>query len=563
MTLPTMPVKTTVLRLERQIREEHLRALEATRLEWERLAGELVVAARRRGFAGDDPYLALQSLCSHDPASRRLALSVGELWLTFFGCLDPSGGGGVTRFRTEADALNKRLSKAVSGEGPDPALAADVLETLDDFWRAHHAQISEQLVRLAESNGARATQELSSALTQERVRRERAESDSRATVEAFAAFLAAIGAAVEGRPSKPMPGRAEAVVEAVRRVGEARAELTQQVAELRTQVTQLSGERRELLEEIKARDTTLARHEAGIPAEFELDAATATAVLRACDRHLDQLVRHLAELRAIVPLSDDPRRYRPRMFGADYELKTLPGQAAALRDAARDLLAYADRARWALGVTRLGKAAARLGSVFQELVRLIAAWRSKLGDPPPVSATMAIRAADSVCALPAVAAADVEALLKRRGTGEKAASELASVLEPCAALLHRTLADARGSAPPRSEAGKRETPKGAASRLAGELADLAGQLEAAFSEAVAADFRLPAPDAKLLAEEQLLRLAVQQLDGVCAELTQLPGAPEAELTAPGGRGDLDGTLRAVRSRADWLERVAASRFRIA
>lgn len=558
-----MPVKTTVLRLERQIREEHLRALEATRLEWERLAGELVVAARRRGFAGDDPYLALQTLCVQDPEARRLALNVGELWLTFFGCLDPSGGGGVSAFRSEADAINKRLARAVPGEGPDPTLAADVLETLDEFWRAHQEQVGERLARLAETSGAKAAAELSAALEQERARRERAEQDARGTIDAFAAFLSAIGGAIEGRASKPLPGRAEAMVEAVRRLGEARSELAQQLADLRTQVSQLSGERRELLEELKARDAALARHESGIPADIDLDAATAAAVARSCDRHLEQLVRHLAELRAIAPIADDPRRFRPRLFGGDYDFKQLPGQTAALRDAARDLLAYADRARWALGVSRLARSAPRLGSVFQELVRLIAAWRSKLGDPPPVSATMAIKAADSVVALPAVAAADVEALLKRRGAGEKAAAELAAVLEPCAALLHRTLAEARGAAPPRSEAGKRETAKGTASRLAGELADLAGQLEAAFSEAVAADFRLAPPESRLLADEQLLRLALQQLEGACAELGGLPNAPQAQPCAPPARGDLDATLLAVRSRADWLERLAACRFRTA
>jgi hypothetical protein len=558
-----MPVKTTVLRLERQIREEHLRALESTRLEWERLAGELIAAARRRGFAGDDPYLALQTLCVQDPESRRLALNVGELWLTFFGCLDPSGGGSVNAFRTEADAINKRLARAIPGEGPDQSLAADVLETLDEFWRAHQVQVSERLARLAETSGAKAASELSAALEQEQARRERAERDARGTIDAFAAFLAAIGAAVEGRQAKALPGRAEAMVEAVRRAGEARLELAQQVAELRTQVSQLSGERRELLEELKIRDAAIARHESGIPAEIDLSAAMAATVIKACDRHLDQLSRHLAELRAILPIADDPRRFRPRLFGGDYDFRQLSGQAAAMRDAARDLLEYADRARWTQGVARLARSAPRLGTVFKELVRLIAAWRAKLGDPPPVSATMSIKAADSVVALPAVAAADVEALLKRRGAGEKAAAELAMVLEPCAALLHRTLAESRGSAPPRSEASKRETPKGTASRLASELADLAGQLEAAFSEAVAADFRLPASEAKLVAEEQLLRLALQQLDGACDELAALPGAPAAQLAAPPARGDLDATLAAVRCRADWLERVAASRFRIA
>jgi len=558
-----MPVKTTVLRLERQIREEHLRALEATRLEWERLAKEVVLAARRRGFAGDDPYLALQSLCSHEPESRRLALSVGELWLTFFGCLDPAGGAQIAAFRADADVLNKRLARCPAGEGPDPALAADVLETLDGFWREHQRSVAEQLARLAASSGVKATQELGAALDQERSRATRAEQDAKATVESFSSFLSAIGAAIEGKPSEPLPGRAERLVEAVRRLGEARGELTQQIADLRAQLTQLAGERRELIEEIKARDAAIARHESGVPAELDLDAASAAAAIKACDRHLDQLARHLGELRVIIPLAEDPRRFRPRLFGGGYAFKTLPGQAAALRDAARDLLLYADRARWSLGVQRLGKAAPRLDTVFRELVRLIAAWRAKLGDPPPVSATMAIKAADSVCALPAVAAADVEALLKRRSAGEKAAAELAAVLEPCVGLLHRTLADAKGSAPPRPEPGKREGAKANASRLAGELADLAGQLEATFSEAVASDFRLPASDAKLLAEEQVLRLALQQLDGACGELQGLSGAPEARFTPVPSRGDLEAGLQAVRSRADWLELLAASRFRIA
>ena len=62
---------------------------------------------------------------------------------------------------------------------------------------------------------------------------------------------------------------------------------------------------------------------------------------------------------------------------------------------------------------------------------------------------------------------------------------------------------------------------------------------------------------------QLLRLALQQLDGACSELLDLPGAPVAQLTQLSARGDLDGTLLAVRTRADWLERVAASRFRVA
>lgn len=558
-----MPVKTTVLRLERQIRQEHLRALDATRLEWERLAAEVVAAARRRGHGGDDPYLALQALCAEEPEVRRLSRQAGELWLTFFGCLDPRGGAELAPFRRTADELNRRLARTPPGEGPDPALAADVVEALDAFWRAHAAAAAERLDRQAANDGGKLAGELSAALTQARNRAERAEDEHRATVEAFASFLAAIAAAVEGRAAAhPLPGRAGTAVEAVRRLALARSELSDQASDLRAQVAQISAERRRLLDELQAREAELSRRSSGTPGEITADAAAAARAVKACDRHLEQVAVLLGELRAIIPLSDDPRRFRPRMFGGAYELRTLAGQSAALRDAARDLLHYADRARWALGVTRLAKALPRLDAVFRELVRLVAAWRSRLGDPPPVSATMAIKAADSAVALPAVAAADVEALLKRRGCSDKAAAELATVLEPCAALLHRTLLEARGAAPARTAApaARRETAKAAAARLAGELTAMSGAIETAFSEALATDFRLPSSEQRLLADEPRLRLAVQQLDGACAELAALPGAPGGGLAQLPPRGDLDAVLSAVRSRADWLETFSASRF---
>jgi hypothetical protein len=557
-----MPVKTTVLRLERQIREEHLRALDVARLTFEKLAGEVVAAARRRGFAGDDPYLALQTLCAADPDQRRLGKAVGELWLTFFGCLDPHGGADVATFRTAADVLNRRLAQVPPGEGPDPALAADVVESLDAFWHTHQQMVAAQLARLAGSTGAQAARELQAALAAERTRAEAADSGRQAIIAAFAEFLAAVNAAAENREHPPLPGQAQQVVAAVRRVGAARAELAAELTELRTQVAQLSGERRQLLEEIAARDARIARVESGVPADLDLDAATAAQAVRACDRHLDQLTRLLGDLRRVVPLGEDPRRYRPRLFGGHYEFKTLPGQAAALRDAARDVLAFADRARWSMGVKRLAQAVPKLEKVFAELVRLIAAWRAKLGDPPPVSATMAINAADSAVALPAVAAADVEALLRRRGAGEKAAAELAPLLESCAALLHRTVAQARGVDIPRTEPKGKEAPKAQAMRLAKELSELAGLCETAFAEVVAQSFALPAAETQLLADDQLVRLALQQLDGACAELAALPGAPAAELAVLPARGDRDAALAAARSRADWLERMAACRFRV-
>jgi hypothetical protein len=556
-----MPVKTTVLRLERQIREEHLRGHQAARLEWERLAGEVVAAGRRRGWAGDDPYLALQALCADDPQLRRLALAVGELWLTFFGCLDPSGGGAEVRsFRAAADALNKRLAKAAPGEGPDPLLAAEVLETLDGFWKLRQRQLDERIEALARAGSAQANAALAQTVEQERARREAAEAESRGTVAAFGAFLSAIGAAAEGRDTTPLPGRAQTMVDAVRRLGESRAELQEQVQELRAQVAQIASERRELLDQLKASETELAARRSALAAVIETDEPAVEATVRACDRHLAGLAGHLTELRAIIELGGDPKRLRPRLFGGDYDFRTLPGQAEALRDAARDLLAFADRLRWAQGVKALARAAPKLEAVFEELVRLVAAWRARLGDPPPMSATMAIRSSESLLALPAVVAADVESLLRKRGAGERAAGELAAVLEPCAALLHRVVGETRGDAPPRLEAPKREGAKAAAARLAGELSDLAGRLESAFQEAVATGFKLPAPEARLVADEQLVRLGLQQLDGACVELAALPGAPAGDLAALPARGDAEAALRAARTRADWLEVLAACRF---
>ena len=130
----------------------------------------------------------------------------------------------------------------------------------------------------------------------------------------------------------------------------------------------------------------------------------------------------------------------------------------------------------------------------------------------------------------------------------------------CVALYHRTVEQAKGEPIPRAEAPKRESASQAAARLAAELSQLAGICETTFAEAASDEFRLSQTDAGLLADDHLLRLALQHLDGACEELAALPNAPTMRLTELAGRGkDFDKFLASGRQRASWLEELALYR----
>jgi hypothetical protein len=421
-------------------------------------------------------------------------------------------------------------------------------------------------------------------------------------VAAFGAFVAAVRSAAKDAPGPSLPPEAEAVVAEVRRLEAARRAMALEADNVRTALAQAEAERRELMEELADRDARLGRIErpaAGDEvdkrlalyrqafAELEaghdyrltlekvrtiervvsLPAAEGEALMRMLDRTLSDMARSLDDLRKISTLADDPKRFRPRgsLFGfgpssSRYELKRVEGLVAALRDAGRDLLIYVERQRWALGVGALARQVPKLRAVFKELVGLVAMWRAKLGDAPPVSLTVRMDAGSGILALPAIVGADLAGILRRKAKAGPAATDLAPIIEECVALFHHALVEARGTAAPRVPKPKRESSIQAVARLAAELTALAAATETAFAEAARSDFRLDPSDRALLDDEHLSRLALGQLDAACLELAGRPDVPPQEFPALPGKRDFDGLLNAARARVEWLELLASYRF---
>ncbi len=84
--------------------------------------------------------------------------------------------------------------------------------------------------------------------------------------------------------------------------------------------------------------------------------------------------------------------------------------------------------------------------------------------------------------------------------------------------------------------------------------------ETTFSEAAANEFKLSESDSALLADDHLLRLALQNLDGACEEFSALPNAPAVKFTALTGRNkDFDKFLIGGRQRVEWLEELGLYR----
>jgi len=372
------------------------------------------------------------------------------------------------------------------------------------------------------------------------------------------------------------------------------------VRTLRGETARLQAEVRQLMEEVSERDRRIARYEFGpsAPAEenqrldlyrqafadFEagrdpkatlakvrelervitLSSTDAAQARKLLDRQLSEVVKVLSEMRQIQQLTEDPKRLRPRLlFGSKYDFDSVPGQAQATRDAARDVLAYAARARWAQGVGMLAKDAPKLQRVFKEMVGLVAMWRDKLGDPPGASISIDVGRGHAIVALPALLATDLDAVLKRKGrAATQACSDIIPVLTECLDLYRKTLEKAKGEIQPTMvEAPKRESEQAKLGRLSAELTRLGGALEAAFAEAANNGFTLDKPDQNLIGSDHLLLLALQQLDVACDVLAVLPGAPAGTFPAlPGGRSTLDKLLAAAKGRAGWLEDVARFRF---
>lgn len=422
----------------------------------------------------------------------------------------------------------------------------------------------------------------------------------RVALAAHRALANAVLSAARREPLPTLPPADTLAAQAVSILAHDRYTREDEVRALRGESARLQAEVRQLMEEVEERDRRIARYEFGPSAPVEEDqrltlyrqafadyeagrdpkavlaqvrqleriitisAADAAQARKLLDRQLSEVVKVLHELHRIQPLTEEPKRLRPRLiFGSKYTFDTVPGQAQAIRDAARDVLVYAARARWTLGVGVLAKEAPKLQRVFKEMVALVAMWRDKLGDPPGASISIDIGRGHALVALPALLATDLDAVLKRKGrAATQACTDIVPVLEECLDLYRKVLEKAKGEAQPASaEAPKREAELAKLARLAGELTRLGGALEAAFAEAAQAGFTLNQSDQELIASDHLLLLALQQLDVACDVLAVLPGAPAGNFPAlPGGRGTLDKLLAAAKGRATWLEDVARFRF---
>ncbi len=631
-----VPIKSTILRLEREIQQEHARALAAMHQAYDQLSAAAINAARDRGYLGADPLGALGHLLSPTPLVGQVGEEALSLWRTFFACFrQDEAAFEAARFQERASQLDARIDALPPGERPDLMFAIEILQTLSGLWEERHQEISgrldtligelsthqaklgsvqletahqsDELSRIAHVIGA-SLQELKVAVPEGeplgqqvgrlvgRYRQDLTASRRHAQgmIAATRRLLDALNAIATRREPPPLPPEAEVIVGEVRKLDESRRELETMVRDLRGQISKLETERKELMEEVASRDRRLTRIEAGeqdqVDARLALYREAFSALeghrdhkplleqvrklervisiggpdeanaVRVADRHLAELAKCLEDLRRLVPLAEDPRRFRPRLFGSKYEFKTLRGQIAALRDAARDLVEYLDRARWALGVTVLAKSVPKLRAIFREMVSLVAEWRMKLGDPPPVSITISLDGGSGILSLPAILASDLETVLRKKAKAAPAATALAPLLAECVALYHRTVEQAKGEPIPRAEAPKRESAPQAAARLAAELSQLAGICETTFAEAAADEFRLSQTDAGLLADDHLLRLALQHLDGACEELAALPNAPAIRFVDLAGRGkDFDKFLASGRQRASWLEELALYR----
>ncbi len=616
-----MADRDTLSRLERAATQDRQVALEAVRQSYDALSTAVLSAARGRGYLGADVTGAAEVLAGPDPDLARLGAAAADLWLAFFACFHPhlapldSG-----HFQGGIDALNQRLRALRPGTPPDPALAADLLVILEGLWTERHDRVARQLDRLvaqaggggggleavidtalAEAGLVPSQQEtpgerLARVLAHWRRAAEQARQDTRETTAAVGTFLRAVKAVAAGQSAPALPGEAGVILGSVRALDAARREQEKDLRALRAQVQSLEAQRQEALAELAERqrqavappegdpDARLGFYRAALAAwESGGDPGTHLAKARELERvitlgsdgalrlsklldrcHAD-LVRRLQELFDLSPLIDDPRRYRPRGIlglGAKpvHDLKSVPGLVEALRDGGRDLAVYADRAQWAVGLDALASEAPKIRAVFKELVKLVAHWREKLGDPPPVSVSMSLDGGSGIVALPAVVATDIEAMTRKKAKVGPASLVLAPLLEDCVALYHHALGKAGATVPPRTTAKPRESPIQALIRLSAELDQLAGICEANFASAARDDFRPSSADSALLADDHLLRAGLQAVDDAASEVARCTGAPALAVLDPVKRGDPASLAAAVAGRITWLEQVA--RYRI-
>jgi len=598
-------LRQTATRLERTIRVEAAGALDVLHEAHQRLLAEVLAAGRARGYAGDDPAGALAAAAGPDPAVRTVGRAAADLWLAFFACFRPDEQAfEATHFREAASELNRRIAQVPAGERPDSVLAADLLKALADLWQQRHAAINARLDDLiAQVTATKAGEQgaaLASAQATDEVARVndliaaaagatgapvgKAESPatrlaavlgrmhqladaerrrSKETVAAFATFLAAVRAAAIGGSGPDLPPEAAAVVAEVARVHAGRAEREARIATLEQRIVALETARAEQAEELAAAAARRPAATRAVVAAVTIAPAQARGAVRVLDHALGEQVRALIDLRAVAELTEDPARFRPgrSLLGltrrpAAFTLTTPSGLAAAHQAAGADLAVYAERAAWGAAVTRFARHVPGLRTVCRELVGLVARWRQKLGDPPPVSVSITLDGAEGVLALPAVLERDIAQLLRKRGKAQ-AVEDLAPLLAGAAELYAKALTDAGVVLPAEEVPGKREAASVQGARLSARLSACAAAARTAFAEAVTSGFRLTGSDADLSESGHVLRAGFVALDEAVSALAVLPGAPAiSELPAAPPKGNARALAAGVEARVDWLGRCA-------
>ncbi len=142
-------MRSTVLRLERRIQQDHADAVVAMEAAYAEIAGAAVQAARDCGYLGSDPLGAIAHLATPATDLGGIAPIIIDLWQVFFASFrSDEAQFEAARFRQDAADLNARVEALATGEQPDSDLLRALLDTLIVFWEERTQSVSERLDHL-------------------------------------------------------------------------------------------------------------------------------------------------------------------------------------------------------------------------------------------------------------------------------------------------------------------------------------------------------------------------------------------------------------------------------
>lgn len=580
---------------------------------WADLASAVLERAAGRGFTGNDPFQALAVLGRERGDAQRLVLRVVDVWLshTDLALDDPELGERLGALGEDpvadlelAEQLIDQLGQAKE-RGEDRVATILDLEPPDQPLRpVPQAEVDLQALAglltatMAELGVVHGDQEPPHRLLALLVRRFRDElGKSREALKVqrqrHVQLLEALHAAAQGR--QVAFGRlgddrdvVTAVADLVTR-GQERAEELRSVRgereALRAALAAAEGERdqaRAQLDRIRVTEDedqrlglyrqAFAAFERGDDPQPALAAirerervlplapTDAEAGRRALERCLGGLAAVLAECYPRLPVIADPRRFKPRLLGANaYRFKTVAGLLQATADATGDLASLLAELHRRAGRRRLLADLAGLREALAEMVRLVGDCRALVDRKPTLSMSVRLDTSTGLASLPAILAADIGALLKARG-GKKHAPAILPLFDECCQAYRSALVAADiGPVPAPPEPGKREREATRLGHLAEHLLDLARTQRAIVGDGD--DAPPEAGEKALVADRDLLRRGLQEADAAVQAVAGLPGAPQVDVPPLGEAGDdLGGWSGVIAPRAAWLADVADYRI---